>query len=96
MHGYAPGRRLLEIGVGSGSFLNSARRRGYEVMGCDLSAPICKHVRQAYGILMHGKTLVTLTGENRFDVVVMNHVLEHVNQPIALLKEVRRLLAPVA
>lgn len=89
-----PGRRLLEIGVGSGSFLNSARGHGYEVMGCDLSAPICKHVRQTYGILMHGESLGTLAGENRFDVVVMNHVLEHVDQPIAFLNEVRRLLAP--
>ena len=28
------GLRLLEIGVGSGSFLNAARSEGYDVMGC--------------------------------------------------------------
>ncbi len=89
-----PGRRLLDIGVGSGSFLDAARAAGYEVMGCDLSAPICAHVRRTYGIPMHGGPLATLAGENRFDAIVMNHVLEHVHQPIDFLQNARRLLAP--
>lgn len=89
-----PGRRLLEIGVGSGSFLNAARERSYEVMGCDLSVPICSRVHRAYGIAMHSGPLTALTGENRFDVIVMNHVLEHVHQPIEFLQDVRRLLSP--
>lgn len=88
------GRRLLEIGVGTGSFLSAARARGYEVMGCDLSAPICARVHRAYGIGMHNGPLTALVGESRFDIIVMNHVLEHVHQPIEFLKDVRRLLAP--
>lgn len=63
-------------------------------MGCDLSAPICQRVSQTYGIAMHDGSLTSLVGENRFDVIVMNHVLEHVNQPIEFLREVHRLLAP--
>src|SRR5262245_39055687 len=90
----SPGHRLLEIGVGSGSFLNAARQIGYEVMGCDLSASICQRVRQTYHIPMHGGHLTALAGESCFDVVVMNHVLEHVDQPIELLRDVHRLLSP--
>ncbi|MEY4942880.1 MAG: hypothetical protein RL254_1061, partial [Planctomycetota bacterium] len=89
-----PGHRLLEIGVGSGSFLNAARNRGFEVMGCDLSLPICARVRRAYGIAILSEPLATLAGENRFDVIVMNHVLEHVHRPIEFMADVRRLLAP--
>lgn len=89
-----PGRQLLEVGVGSGSFLNAARERHYEVMGCDLSTSICARVRRAYGIVMHSESLETLVGENRFDVIVMNHVLEHVHRPIEFMEDVRRLLAP--
>ncbi|MER2600871.1 MAG: class I SAM-dependent methyltransferase, partial [Candidatus Competibacter phosphatis] len=88
------GRRLLEIGVGSGAFLNAARSKGYDVLGCDLSIPICQQVSKIYGIPMHDASLASLAGENRFDVIVMNHVLEHVNQPVEFLQEVRRLLAP--
>lgn len=90
----SPGRRLLEIGVGSGSFLSAARETGYDVMGCDLSMSICQRIRNTYDIPMHGEQLATLVGENRFDVIVLNHVLEHVSQPIEFLCDVRRLLAP--
>ena len=38
--------------------------------------------------------LETLNEEGVFDVVVMNHVLEHVQDPLAFLKQVRRLLSP--
>lgn len=88
------GSRLLEIGVGSGSFLNAAREKGFEVLGCDLSAAICKRMRNAHGLEMHCGPLADLEGVNRFDVVVLNHVLEHVQQPVDFLKEVVRLLAP--
>jgi 2-polyprenyl-3-methyl-5-hydroxy-6-metoxy-1,4-benzoquinol methylase len=89
-----PGRRLLEIGVGSGSFLKAAREQGYEVVGCDLSRPICNRVRNAYRIEMHCGPLTTLAAGRCFDVIVMNHVLEHVQQPVEFLMDVGRLLAP--
>jgi len=84
------GCRLLEIGVGSGSFMDFARSRGFEVMGCDLSAPICRHVERKFHIPVHHGQVGTLPDEHAFDVVVMNHVLEHVSDPVGLLREVRR------
>jgi 2-polyprenyl-3-methyl-5-hydroxy-6-metoxy-1,4-benzoquinol methylase len=89
-----PGRRLLEIGVGSGSFLQAAREQGFDVMGCDLSRAMCERVTRTHGISMYCGPLAGLEGEDRFDVVVMNHVLEHVNDPAAFLRDVQRLLAP--
>ncbi len=91
---HSPGHRLLEIGVGSGSFLNAARTSGYEVMGCDLSGPICRQVRHKYGITTHNVPVTTLMGRKNFDVIVMNHVLEHTNEPIELLRGVEQLLTP--
>lgn len=88
------GQRLLEIGVGSGSFLVAARVKGFEVIGCDLSEPICTHLRKAFKITMYCDSLATLEGESRFDVIVLNHVLEHVHYPIDFLEHVRRLLSP--
>lgn len=88
------GKRLLEIGVGSGSFLKVAKIKGFAVMGCDLSVPLCRHVEQESGIEMHCGYLSDLPGEGRFDVVVMNHVLEHVQHPVEFLQDVFRLLVP--
>lgn len=84
------GRRLLEIGVGSGSFLEFARSRGFQVMGCDLSGPVCRHIEGKFHIPVHHGHVNTLPDEPAFDVVVMNHVLEHVSDPVGLLQEVRR------
>jgi 2-polyprenyl-3-methyl-5-hydroxy-6-metoxy-1,4-benzoquinol methylase len=91
--GCRPGR-LLEIGVGSGSFLGAAQSHGYKVEGCDISAPICSRVSAIHGVPMHCESLAELAGDSCFDVIVMNHVLEHVNEPIDFMKDVRRLLVP--
>lgn len=88
------GNRLLEIGVGSGSFLKTAKAKGFDAMGCDLSAPICHRVERAFGITMHCGLLSELPGKGKFDVVVMNHVLEHVPEPVGFLQDAFRLLAP--
>jgi len=88
------GGQLLEIGVGSGSFLAYAKIRGYSPVGCDLSAAICRSVERNTGITMHCGPLESFSDEHLFDVVVMNHVLEHVSDPLALLKAVRVRLKP--
>lgn len=80
--------RLLEIGVGSGSFLVYARKRGLYVHGCDLSASICQHLRQRYNISMC-TSISDLSADTKYDIVVMNHVLEHVNNPIDFLQGVQ-------
>lgn len=85
---------LLEIGVGSGSFLAYAQARGFVPLGCDLSAAICRRVERSTGIRMHCGPLESLPDQERFDVVVMNHVLEHVSDPRTLLKAARARLKP--
>lgn len=88
------GGRLLEIGVGSGSFLAYAKTHGYSPLGCDLSAAIGRRVERSTGVTMHCGSLESLSDEQLFDVVVMNHVLEHVSDPVVLLKAVRARLNP--
>ncbi len=88
------GKRLLEIGVGSGSFLKAAQERGFDVAGCDLSVPICQQVESRHGIQMHCGPLDDLPENEMFDVVVLNHVLEHVEEPLAFLGEIEKRLTP--
>lgn len=86
--------QLLEIGVGNGSLLRYLRDKGFVVEGCDLSASICEHVRETHGIFMHCCPADHINKAGFYHVIVMNHVLEHVNDPIGLLCAVRRLLTP--
>ena len=45
----ATGGELLEVGVGSGSFLTHAASRGFSTLGCDLSTAICRMVARSTG-----------------------------------------------
>jgi 2-polyprenyl-3-methyl-5-hydroxy-6-metoxy-1,4-benzoquinol methylase len=86
--------RLLEIGVGSGSLLNAAREVGFSVKGCDLSSAVCRRVSEQHSIEMHCGTLASLPTVEQFDVIIVNHVLEHMNEPVTFLTTVKERLAP--
>lgn len=90
----AAGGELLEIGVGTGSLLVDAKAEGYIPFGCDLSEGVCSRVERRTGIVMHCGSIDSLPADQLFDVVVMNHVLEHVSEPVALLEAARRHLRP--
>lgn len=87
------GSTLLEVGVGSGSFLEFARSRKVEVVGCDLSKPVCAEVQRRRGIPVINAAVSDLSGSVKYDVVVMNHVLEHVSEPLGMLQDVRSRMA---
>jgi 2-polyprenyl-3-methyl-5-hydroxy-6-metoxy-1,4-benzoquinol methylase len=87
------GGRLLEVGVGRGSFLAAAREAGFEVEGCDLSASLCRRVQQATGITVHNMSLEQLP-QGAYDVVAMHHVLEHVADPVGFLRAASERLKP--
>ena len=81
--------KLFEIGVGSGSFLKFVKDKGFDVAGCDLSKSICKHVENTYNITMHYGFISDLPLPFQFDVIVTNHVLEHVNDPLKFLSDLK-------
>lgn len=85
----ANGNKLLEIGVGSGSFLDYVRNKKLNVMGCDLSKAICQDIQKRLKIPMFNGFIANLPKNNQYDLVVMNHVFEHVNDPIEFLKTIR-------
>lgn len=89
-----PGKKLLEIGCGSGQMLKNMRDLGWEVTGIDFD-PQCQSITQETGIPVYqGDVLEQNLPANSFDVIVMSHVIEHLPDPIATLKECLRLLRP--
>jgi cyclopropane fatty-acyl-phospholipid synthase-like methyltransferase len=83
------GMSVLEIGVGSGSLLRYLRDRGLRVEGCDLAKSICENIRKTDGIPMYNCSVREINDNLLFDGIVMNHVLEHVSNPVQFLKDVR-------
>ena len=88
-----PGRELLDIGCYTGFFLGFARERGWSVAGVEPSRWGADHAQRAGFDVFNGPVEAYETGR-RFDVVTMWDVLEHLIDPLDVLRHVRRLLKP--
>lgn len=90
----SPGR-LLDIGCGDAKFLNRMKQAGWAVEGVDFDAAAASNAKSLFNIDVQIGTLEDMQfPDDTFDAVTMNHVIEHVFEPVSLLKEVRRILKP--
>lgn len=87
-----PGR-LLEVGAGLGYLLNVARRRGWEVVGLEVSEFAASYARREFGLDVRRQSLSEASfPPGAFDAVVMRDLLEHARDPRGTLLEARRVL----
>jgi len=87
------GNRLLEVGCGAGGLLALHRRLGWTVAGVEPHAAAAAAAR-ARDLEVHHGRLETAPPWPPFDVVLVSHVLEHVVDPLALLRQSAARLAP--
>lgn len=87
--------RGLMVGCGSGDEVVYLRRRytSRRIVGCDIGATYSARAR-AEGCVLVGNGQGLAFGDAVFDFVAAFHSLEHVDDPRAVLAEVRRVLAP--
>jgi len=89
------GGTVLDIGCGRGELLDQMRRLGWSVAGTELSDASARYARDVLHIDVHvGDLEGTTFPDDRFSVVILWHVLEHVEHPEVLLHRVRNLLRP--
>jgi SAM-dependent methyltransferase len=90
-----PGRRVLDVGCGNGAFLLSAKRRGWRAFGLDNSV-VPAELLAPHGIEVSVGDAVEYLRQQRagFDLIHMNHSLEHIPQAAETLLVARDALAP--
>ncbi len=87
--------RLLDVGCGTGDFLDYARRNGWQVAGTELNPQIAELAHSTYGLVVYSGALEEAPlGEAQFDVVTLWDVLEHLPDPCASLRRCQSLLRP--
>lgn len=86
--------KLLEIGCGNGGKLVYLKKSGWDVEGVDFDYAAVENARRKGLNVRLGELEEQLYPENSYDAIVSSHVLEHVPEPIKLLRECHRLLKP--
>ena len=79
---------LLDIGCGTGWTTNIWQRAGAEVTGLEPSRVRGDLARKRYGFRVIPSYVEELEGSERFEVVTMRHVIEHFENPCAVLTKV--------
>lgn len=86
-----PGR-VLEVGCGDGWMLAMLQKRGWRVLGCERSAEAARAASEASGIPVVAGGLEQFGDGERFDLIILFQVLEHVPEPMDALRRCAALL----
>ena len=89
---YTNGRCLLDIGAGTGHFLNLAQSKGFQIQGLEPDVDARSFAKQNFDLTLEPlDTLLNISTESK-DIVTMWHVLEHVYHLKRDLNEIVRVL----
>jgi 2-polyprenyl-3-methyl-5-hydroxy-6-metoxy-1,4-benzoquinol methylase len=88
-----PPGKILDVGCGNGARLVRLRALGWDVHGQEVDPDAAAEARRTSGAPVHlGHLENAEFAEGSFDVVTVSHVIEHVHDPVGLLRECRRIL----
>ncbi|MBP9687774.1 class I SAM-dependent methyltransferase [Candidatus Woesebacteria bacterium] len=88
---HTPGS-VLDIGAATGVFLDIFKEHGWETWGVEPSAS-AEFAREK-GHQIENTTLEKSSLKRKFDLIVANHVLEHIENPKTFMQEIKKRLVP--
>jgi ubiquinone/menaquinone biosynthesis C-methylase UbiE len=89
---YTNGNSLLDIGAGTGHFLNLAQTQGYEIQGLEPDEDARSFANQQFNLSLEKLDTLTSISSDSKDLITMWHVLEHVYHLKRDLSEIVRVL----
>lgn len=88
---YKTAGNFLDIGCSAGFILNEARSQGFETYGIDLSPLGVGYAKDILKLRVNEKDLENSKfPEKFFDVITLYNLIEHIPNPLKLLKEIAR------
>lgn len=84
--------KFLELGAGSGEMLIQFKNLGFDVEGLDLDPKAVKRAKQKKLQMFQGDIFSKRFKANHYDVIFSSHFIEHVPDPVKVMKEALRIL----
>lgn len=92
---YGKATHVLDVGAGSGEFAFVMTRLGKTVEAVEPNLPYAAFCRDELGLdVLTAHLSPNLFAPGRFDLIRLNHVLEHLNNPVKYLAWIARWLKP--
>jgi SAM-dependent methyltransferase len=88
------GGKLLEMGCGRGEALGLFTELGWDAEGLDPDAAAIRVARERGLRVKPGSLYEQAYAPGSFDAITMSHVIEHLHDPVDVVKECRRILKP--
>lgn len=93
-HCNTAGRKILDIGCGTGAFLDVMKREGWETIGLEPDEDARELARKLYRLTVFDAAQLYELPHAAFDVITLWHVLEHVHDLHNYVEQLRNLLKP--
>lgn len=85
--------KAMEIGCSTGLMLSLLQDRGWEISGVEISKKAAEAAKK-WGVNIIINDFMKVNIKEKFDVIILNHTLEHLENPAEVIKKVKNLLSP--
>ena len=85
-------KTMLEIGCGGGFALKGFEQMGLEAEGIETSDQASRFATDKLGMNVHHQSFETYSTSKKYDLVMLNHVLEHFIDPVGMAPKLASLL----
>jgi ubiquinone/menaquinone biosynthesis C-methylase UbiE/transcription elongation factor Elf1 len=85
---------LLDVGCGTGEFLNACKNAGWHVQGVEPNTDVRNAAQKKYHLTVNDENYLESAFENSYDCITMWHVLEHVPHLNERILRLSKLLKP--
>jgi 2-polyprenyl-3-methyl-5-hydroxy-6-metoxy-1,4-benzoquinol methylase len=84
---------VLDVGCGSGEFVQVMKSIGYKAIGLEPNKKLSEIIRKKFNVTVLTGTLENIEISDKFEIITMWDVLEHVNSPKKTLMRVSNMMA---
>lgn len=93
---FSKGNKIFDIGCAEGGVLTPFERAGYDCTGLEYSPDRFEYAREkgSSNIRFINENIEEFSGDEKFDIILMLDVIEHLNKKLRALENIKRILSP--